>query len=86
MSFHETPSPNSQEVVDITTTHYQGPDFTLTHYPRQGFGVNSGRILSIETVTTIRVQASNGEIFTIIRSENGVYSTNNRRTQVRRRR
>lgn len=36
-----------------------------------GFGVNRGRILSVETVTTIRVQASNGEIFTITRDENG---------------
>ena len=36
-----------------------------------GFGVNRGRILSIETVTTIRVQASNGDIFNIIRDENG---------------
>ncbi|CAH3024512.1 unnamed protein product [Porites evermanni] len=73
MSFFPTPSPNNQEVVDVTTSYYTGPDFILTRYPRpyEGFGVNRGRILSVETVTTIRVEASNGEIFTITRDENG---------------
>lgn len=89
MSFYPTPSPTQQEVVDITTTYYTGPDFTVTRNPRpyEGFGINGRHeILNVETVTTITVRASNGEIFTITRDQNGVYRTNNRRTQVRRRR
>lgn len=34
MSFYPTPSPTQQEVVDITTTYYTGPDFTVTRHPR----------------------------------------------------
>ena len=34
MSFYSTPSPTQQEVVDITTTYYEGPDFTVTRHPR----------------------------------------------------
>ena len=36
MSFYSTPPPNKEEVVDITTDEWYRPDFTLTHYPRQG--------------------------------------------------
>lgn len=37
-----------------------------------GFGINDGHeILSVETVTTITVRASNEEMFTITRDQNG---------------
>ena len=36
MSFYQTPHPNKEEVVDITTDEWHRPDFTLTHYPGQG--------------------------------------------------
>lgn len=42
MSFFSTPSPNYQEVVDVTTSYYTGPDFILTRYPRP----NEGKIYS----------------------------------------
>lgn len=34
MSFYPTASPTQQEVVDITTTYFAGPDFTVTRHPR----------------------------------------------------
>ena len=41
-------------------------------FSRLGFGINGRHeILNVETVTTITVRASNGEIFTISRDQNG---------------
>lgn len=84
MSHHSNQMPNSNEVVDVNSSYYLGPDFTLRYNPTSGYSVDNGTITSV--VTTLKVRTPNGQEFTITRGSNGQYRTDNWGTQVTRRR
>ncbi|KAM7427145.1 hypothetical protein ABFA07_021664 [Porites harrisoni] len=63
--------PSHEEVVHLSTNSLYGPEIRMTFNPSRGqFRVNNGSIVSINTVTTIKVHAD-GQTFTITRDQNG---------------